>query len=1019
MTRIVSVDPTVFFVSESGALRQVVRVSVENPSAGALPEGAACVVVYLPDSNERFPLGPIEPGASVHEIHILDVRTPIVVVFRLLIGDQPVDALELVWEPERHWDVYLVQVSHHDLGYTDLPTNVVREHLGFLDDVVRFCEQTADWPEESRFRYTVEQGWSLQRYVERRPSDQVDRLMSLAREGRVEVNALFGNETSELCGHEEQIRLLYPTFALKRRYGIPILTAELNDVPGLSWGLASTLAGAGIRYFSPRLPTYFSWGGMTVHSYWDEDAVLPNDLSGAFWWEALDGQRVLLWYGYRMWLWTFEQSVADLPGHLVDHRRRGYPFDLIRFGFESSGRDNAPPDIRLSFIARQWNSRWAYPRLLVSTNRMFFEALESREGDRLRVLRGDLPNTDYTVGALSTAKETAVNRATHDVLGSAEKLAACASLVSDYEYPAEQIADAMACEMLYDEHTWGMSNPMGPAQEGNWSDKSRYAYRAAALAHDVLVKSSNRLADQVILDAEGHHLVVFNPLGTPRTDLVTVPAVSAAPCGRPMYWSAPARGETRPAYFEGGTAIGRDVVDLPPDLIDHPFELIDVETAQSIPYQIMDLDDPLAARPAAAQRYALGGASPEQRRTLVFVAENVPSLGYRTFRIAPVERWPIFDTDLEVRAGVLENRFYRVVLNPDSGTISSIIDKATGREWLDNTAQHACNQVIVRWSSTGEEEVGCCARAVVGETGPVLASLVVRGEDVLPGCPQRNQEIILYDQLKRIDLATRLLKDSTPLMEVYVAFPFALDRPQFRYESGNTVIEPVRDQLPGSNTDAYAVQHWVDTWDADGGITWASVDAPVIALGDLWPGYVSQAHHCVTPPGFGHSFVRDPADLVKGHIYSYVFANNFRTNFQPVQVADVLFRYSLRTHEGDWREGQASLFGWGVSMPLIPAGVVGGKAGSIPATASFCSVLPSNVMLLTVKRAEDGDGIILRLSETHGRTTRARVELPWFTIGQAFATNLVEENVGSLLYDTHRVWVDLPAYGTATVRCRA
>lgn len=42
------------------------------------------------------------------------------------------------------------------------------------------------------------------------------------KEGRVEVPALFANEITNLCGHEEIIRLIYPSFSLKQRYGITI-----------------------------------------------------------------------------------------------------------------------------------------------------------------------------------------------------------------------------------------------------------------------------------------------------------------------------------------------------------------------------------------------------------------------------------------------------------------------------------------------------------------------------------------------------------------------------------------------------------------------------------------------------------------------------------------------------------------------------------------------------------------------------------------------------------------------------
>ena len=145
---------------------------------------------------------------------------------------------------------------------------------------------------------------------------------------------------------------------------------------------------------------------------------------------------------------------------------------------------------------------------------------------------------------------------------------------------------------------------------------------------------------------------------------------------------------------------------------------------------------------------------------------------------------------------------------------------------------------------------------------------------------------------------TRILRDATPLLELHLAFAFALTDPLFAYEATNAVIQPILDRLPGANTDAYAVQHWVSMPDRAGGVAWSSLEAPIVELGGLWPGDVSQAHHGVTPPGYGHAFLRTPEELRRGHIYSYIMNNNFRTNFQPVQVTDALFRYVITTHDG-------------------------------------------------------------------------------------------------------------------------
>jgi hypothetical protein len=688
------------------------------------------------------------------------------------------------------------------------------------------------------------------------------------------------------------------------------------------------------------------------------------------------------------------------------------------------------------------------------------------------VLRGDLPNTDDPVGAISTPRETGVNRLTHDLLGSAEKLAACAASVSDYIYPADTLAEAYDCALLYDEHTWGMAQPIGPAQDACWSQKGELAYRGAALAHDVLTKSAHRIADQVRLPDDGYHLVVFNPLNWPRDAIVRARASAAEPASRPFYWR-PGSQPGAPAQRVSSSIYGRPWVSLPAELLARPFELVDVATGAVVPCQVNILDDPLAAQPWAAQHYALGHTDAHSHPALnyqrshlcelVFLAHDLPPLGYRAYRLRPFDtvqdkpfdtaqgkpcggaqdkpcdRWPEVASSLRGGEDWLENRFYRVALDPATGAIRSIFDKELGREWVDVDAPHPFNQLVVRDPRTGVEPPGArgqdagvrgqesgirgdpltCAVALRrGSAGPVAASLIVRSS--AHGCPQITQEITLFEGVKRIELATRILRDATPLLELHLAFPFALDEPQFAYEASNAVIEPIRDQLPGTNTDAYAVQHWVSVHDRAGGVAWISLEAPIVELGGLWPGYVSQAHHGVTPPGYGHAFLRSPEELRHGHIYSYVMNNNFRTNFQPVQVTDALFRYVITTHDGQQSRDRARRLGWEAAVSPVTAYVIGPQDGPLPASDTFCQAVADapGVVLLTLKAAEDGDGLILRLAETGGEDRRAIMHLPYFDIREAWQTNVVEEDQVPLPCTLHTFEASLAAHGLTTVRCR-
>ena len=998
--RLVSVEPTMFYVRQNGACQQVVDVTVENDV-----EAVRCGLQIKFGAAETFAeLGQLKKGRSTVQAYIPDVRQQTPVEFVLCVGEKALDRRTVTWQPGRHWEIYFVPITHHDLGYTDTLENVLRKYEGFYDDILSFCEETDDWPIESRYRYSVEATWSVQHFLENRPQEVRQKLGKYVQEGRIEIPALFGNQVGALCSHEELVRLMYPSFRLKRELGAPIRTASITDVPGLSWGLPTVLAGAGVKYFFAGLPTYFDWGGKGVHGFWDEGAILRHGIPDAFRWQGADGGSVLVYYqgGYGGFTGgigprSYDEILKHLPAKLAAIERQGSPLSVVRY--IHNGVDNFPPDVEISRIVRQWNERWAYPKLVVATNAMFFEQLDKQCND-VRTFRGELPDTDYVVGAASTALETGINRVAHDRLHAAEKFATLASLLADYPRPADKsfwitahgrypdvnrtLGEAYENALLYDEHTWGMAHQAGTLQDWSWSDKSRYAYRAAGLAESILGGSLGAIADRIALDKDGQHLVVFNSLSVTRTDVVRVPSKGAG-------W-------------------GKFL-----DLAGKPFELVDQQTGNKVPYQVVKLESPQAPAPYAAQRYARGQFNPPELYELVFVAEEVPSLGWKTYRMVPVEKASPISNGLTVSDNTLENRFFRITVAPQTGAVESIYDKEFSRELVDRDAPHQVNQFIVRWAESGRLESLGRVTVRKGQSGLVYGSLVVSAASA--GCPQVTQEVVLYDKVKRVDLANRVLKDSTPGLELYFAFPFKFDKPEFRFEGTHSVIRPLHDQFPGSNTNYYTVQHWAHAGDGQVGVTLSAVESHLLEFGGLWPCYVSQAHHGVTPPDFGRPFVK-AEELTKGYMYSFVLDSNFRTNFPPLEQADLLFRYSLTTHKGKWTDGNPRDFGWGVANALIPVSVEGKQEGTLATAASSCQVDRPNVFLLTLKQAEDSDGIIVRLIETEGQAVTATITLPLVTVKKALRTNLAEENQGELAFAPHQITVPIRPLQTVTIRVR-
>ena len=261
-------------------------------------------------------------------------------------------------------------------------------------------------------------------------------------------------------------------------------------------------------------------------------------------------------------------------------------------------RDNSPYIGGYAQTIRAWNAQWAYPRLISSTNARFYPDLLPQLPADLPVWRGELPGQDYPVGAASTATATGVNRCTHAELPAAETLATLAAARTNYRYQDARLFTAYEEVLWHDEHTWGHHFPCGPTAAAAELEKAVHAYRAAALAHDVLNKAMARVADAIQFTQAGLHLVVFNPLAQEHSGVVSTPLRELDNCGSTM---AP----TPDGRLRGVLLQDRWHVNPAQEIIDGRFELIDVETGEALPYQI---DEITAFGPAryAAQRVGIG-----------------------------------------------------------------------------------------------------------------------------------------------------------------------------------------------------------------------------------------------------------------------------------------------------------------------------------------------------------------------------------------------------------------------------
>lgn len=1004
--------PTVCLRRAGGGLEQLVRVSIEC-------RGAVSGAKIIADGGAECRLDQLQPGPSLHDVYVKEPARSREIEFMLKVGESVVDRRQVQLRPPRRWTVHLVQMSHHDVGYTDLPSSVLREHDGMLDEVIEMAEVTRDFPEESQFRLTVEQAWSMDHFLRHAPAERAAKMIELMRSGHVELTALFGNMATTLCAPEALARCCYHAFRLKRELGIPIVSAEHNDVPGFAWGLSHVLAEAGVKVFCPRLPYYYQWDGrVDLNGFWDESAIFrtPEGCPDAFWWESPAGKRVLFYY-YRGIGGGARVSMESAVRQLATLEDKGCPHSALRWLVSGGHRDNSPY-VDYSHAIRDWNERWAWPRAICSTNARFYEDFVSALPEDLPVHRGELPGQDYPVGATSTAAATALNRRTQVALLSSEKLASAAAASTGYQYPAEPIFNAYEDVLWHNEHTWGLNFPAGPGCDASEAEKAVHAYRAAALAHDAANTALARIADHVRLAGEGVHLVVFNTLSWQRTDLVTHPLGELINCALTMSPVPPEKDPEGVGYLTNVALTDRNHVRPPQEVLEGRFDLVDLATGKKVPYQIEEIESASETLPYAAQRLGLGTGNYGLafKRTLRFVARDVPAVGYKTYRLVARASSPRFKRPLKATRTSLENEFYRVEVDPKAGAVTSIYDKSLGRELVDPASPHAFGSLIVR--TPDREELGAVkgVRVRRSRCGPVRASIEITGS--APAHPLVRLSIGLTAGLKRVEFALRVLKDTTPLLDAHLAFPFRFENPSFRYEGSLSLLNPIEDYFPGAYSDRLAVQNWVRVSGEGASVLWSSLDAPIASLGGLWQGYVSPAHVTVAPPGYAHPPLR-PEDMSRGWIYSNAFSNNFGTNFSVSQNGDVLLRYAITSCAGVSEDADACRLGWEAVTPLehLFTNAEIERKGSLPPSESFVQIEGEGAVLLTWKRAEDGRGHVLRLWNPTDRPASVRVRMPRLRLGSVRRTTISEEDLpGAVPIEGDGFALQLGAGAVDTVR---
>ncbi|HEX30834.1 TPA: hypothetical protein ENG04_12215, partial [Candidatus Poribacteria bacterium] len=102
-----------------------------------------------------------------------------------------------------------------------------------------------------------------------------------------------------------------------------------------------------------------------------------------------------------------------------------------------------------------------------------------------------------------------------------------------------------------------------------------------------------------------------------------------------------------------------------------------------------------------------------------------------------------------------------------------------------------------------------------------------------------------------------------------------------------------------------------------------------------------------------------------------------RSSYDPDPLPELghhEIRLALLPHGEDWTPSCAIRAGYDFnrSIEVVATDV---HEGDLPKEKGFIAVHPSNIFILGLKKAEDGDGLVIRLYETEGKTTEAEIRI--------------------------------------------
>jgi len=827
---------------------------------------------------------------------------------QIKINNKEVLSKELTINPVKKFTIHLVQHSHTDIGYTRPQTEILSEHLRYIDYALDYCDRTDGFPEDAKFRWTCESSWPVREYLQNRPKQQIDRLRKRVKEGRIEITGMMFN-MSEIADETSYVDFVKVIKDFKD-YGMPVKTAMQNDVNGFAWTLVDYFKNTGVEYLS-----------MGTHGH---KALIAFEHPTPFWLESPSGNRLLAFRadhymtGNRIGVHgtdfkTFEKGVFKYMEELFE---TGYQFDEIAVQYSGYQTDNSPPGLASCEMIKKWNETYEWPKLHSAIAQNFLDNMKEKNADKLNVYRAAWPDW-WTDGFGSAARETAASRKTHAEMISNLGLLSIAKLSGavlpeDIQEKITAVQDAL---LFYDEHTYGaaesITDPTCINTQVQWMEKAAYSWDAVKKSR-LLTEYGMGLMQPYFSKTDHPTISVFNTMNWERSGIVEV--------------------------FIDNELLPRD----------KEFVIID------------DNGNELNAQRISGRA--------EGNLWAIWV-ENIPALGYKSFNIINKDKIRDLLPENSASSSGLDNEFYTIKFDKSNGSISSFYDKELKKELSDNSGKWKFGQLIYEDAGPRGQLDGFYYNeysrdswkditVLNGVDGPIWSSLFVKAhsegfDDEFPIM----MEIRLFHKEKRVEFHYTTRKEAVNNPEsVYISFPFQMENSTMKYEVHGGLVEPGKDQIPGSSSDWNTFQNFITIQSDEGQIIWGSDEMPLVQLGDINLGK------------FMYTATYD-----QPHIYSWPMNNIWVTNFCATQSGELNWSYYV-TSQLEKSESAAARFGWSSRVPFLCRVLPASDKKESLSSASFLNMDVENLLLISTRPSDDGKGIILQLRETEGKNASLKAK---------------------------------------------